>query len=1130
MSLQSRIQPALEMPVRLRAPAWLHSQTLWAAIILAGLLALFYRDVVFMGRTFLMGPLVPGVTSDGPYGYEAAQTADIIIGDGGAIGWAMEPWSFYINQLFQRGELPLWNPHQGIGTPLLGSVQPAPFDPLLLIVHLAPQSLWPVAVDLHLLLRYFLAGFFSYLFLRSTGVGFAGGLAAGSAYMLCGYLMFYGNISYVRADTLLPLLLFAFDRLALKPARRTLVFSIGALWLLIVTGFPETLPLHVGLASLWYCVRVGLLAWAERWRVKTIVGRVVWLALSGISALLLAAFVLAPFVETVTHAEHIHYHDSPDPEMTYRGDFVTSLLSLLLPVERSIRRIPNLFPLGIVPLVLAFFAVIHSLFRRKRTLPEMATLVFFFTGAALILIAFRGPLLDWIPDLPGISSIIMWKYPQALIAFCLAYAVGAGVDFWQSDTRRLTALLAAIALLMTFLFLLLGTRLDGAIAFESMAPYGTVALLVAALALLSAAPPRWPRLRRSAVWVVVALLIIEPMLWFGHLQRPERYFAYEEPPYLEVLRASGDPFRVIGLDRELYPNTATVYGLDDIRYLDALHPQEYLDFARRFIISPNVRRRFTGIEPVIQFSRGMNFLNVEYVIADSRNNSLSQYLAGIEFEENYATTPLVINGGTGRALEIGDANPVSLRVRVPPSQRSVIDVAFGIDPSVTDCGCGLENGATFNVSVVTANGPVTLMERFVDPVHNPNDRSWLTERIELTQWAGRTVPLTLRVSAPTPGDDLSLARWVRPSLLSGGYSFPWLDDAAAETLQRSLLRQMPLPLVSLTLEGEARLAARQAPPAEAAVTLSLPDGTSSLGFGIALDPLLWSDTQAGLPTGDGVTFRIALDDGRRETMLFEQTINPQNVPEQRRWLDATVDLSPWAGQRVELRFSTDGGQPGDTTQGRAFWADVKLSGALDEPGTTLIADETQFTTVYDDGEVTVYRNELVYPRAFVVRNVEVVESTEAALDRFGEPDFNPTNTVLLTEPLPEGLADRLAGLPTHLLADTVDVVEQRTNSLRLEAHLNAPGVMVVSELDYPGWHAWVDGQEQPILEANGVARAVYLEAGTHSIVFSYVSRPFQIGIALSLGTLALLVVGLGVWGRRRPAQRPEAVAAEPDRV
>ena len=72
----------------------------------------------------------------------------------------------------------------------------------------------------------------------------------------------------------------------------------------------------------------------------------------------------------------------------------------------------------------------------------------------------------------------------------------------------------------------------------------------------------------------------------------------------------------------------------------------------------------------------------------------------------------------------------------------------------------------------------------------------------------------------------------------------------------------------------------------------------------------------------------------------------------------------------------------------------------------------------------------------------------------------------------------------------------------------APGVLVVSETDYPGWSATVDGKPAPLLRADYAFRGVALSAGPHRIERRFVSRPARACLALSLlGLFGLVALG-----------------------
>jgi uncharacterized membrane protein YfhO len=73
----------------------------------------------------------------------------------------------------------------------------------------------------------------------------------------------------------------------------------------------------------------------------------------------------------------------------------------------------------------------------------------------------------------------------------------------------------------------------------------------------------------------------------------------------------------------------------------------------------------------------------------------------------------------------------------------------------------------------------------------------------------------------------------------------------------------------------------------------------------------------------------------------------------------------------------------------------------------------------------------------------------------------------------------------------------------------------LGEWDYPGWRARVDGRPQDIYRADYGLRAVPLPAGEHVIEFIYRPVSFDVGGAISIGVLAVVIVLMLVPGRRR---------------
>ena len=154
------------------------------------------------------------------------------------------------------------------------------------------------------------------------------------------------------------------------------------------------------------------------------------------------------------------------------------------------------------------------------------------------------------------------------------------------------------------------------------------------------------------------------------------------------------------------------------------------------------------------------------------------------------------------------------------------------------------------------------------------------------------------------------------------------------------------------------------------------------------------------------------------------------------------------------------------------------------------------------------------PRLSYVRGYAVEPDPDRAWSRIASGSVDLTREVLLDRrPIPDpGPGDA----HPMLLAR---IAEEAPERVVAEVTANNGGLLVLTDVFYPGWIAEEDGRRLPILRADGFFRAVALPAGTHRVVFRY--RPISVAIGGALSALAALILA-GLWYAGEPVGRRRA--------
>jgi hypothetical protein len=177
----------------------------------------------------------------------------------------------------------------------------------------------------------------------------------------------------------------------------------------------------------------------------------------------------------------------------------------------------------------------------------------------------------------------------------------------------------------------------------------------------------------------------------------------------------------------------------------------------------------------------------------------------------------------------------------------------------------------------------------------------------------------------------------------------------------------------------------------------------------------------------------------------------------------------------------------------------------------------KYELVFQYGQSQVYENIEALPRAFIVHDFQVL-SDEEILRKLMDEKFDPAETILLEE--------ETANLPEEKLGeDEVEISKDSyfDNLISIKTQSASAGFLFLSDNYYPGWRAFIDGQETKIYRANYTFRAVFVPQGEHQVKFLFQPQSFKIGLGISIFTL-LALIGLSshevIRSRRNSPKRP----------
>ena len=170
--------------------------------------------------------------------------------------------------------------------------------------------------------------------------------------------------------------------------------------------------------------------------------------------------------------------------------------------------------------------------------------------------------------------------------------------------------------------------------------------------------------------------------------------------------------------------------------------------------------------------------------------------------------------------------------------------------------------------------------------------------------------------------------------------------------------------------------------------------------------------------------------------------------------------------------------------------------------------------VVDCGRQRILKMQEVVPSAYLVHS-SVIKAHDEVLGFMMSSDFSPLEQVVFEEK--RGNMREALRRTGAQIRDQVQLSRKGSDDMKIRVQTNAPAYLVLGEIYYPGWKAFVDGNEKPLLRADYLFRALYLDPGTHLIRLCFSPQSFLLGAIISLACM-VVVLSTMLCNRRRCGQ------------
>ena len=145
------------------------------------------------------------------------------------------------------------------------------------------------------------------------------------------------------------------------------------------------------------------------------------------------------------------------------------------------------------------------------------------------------------------------------------------------------------------------------------------------------------------------------------------------------------------------------------------------------------------------------------------------------------------------------------------------------------------------------------------------------------------------------------------------------------------------------------------------------------------------------------------------------------------------------------------------------------------------------------------QNPYAMGNAWFISNIQYVDNANQELDALNKINLHTTAVA-------DKKFENVLGKTSPAASGAVTLTNYAPNELQYKVSSNTGGIIVFSEIYYPGWTCTVDNKSVEIGRVNYVLRAINIEKGNHNIVLSF--KPQSVETTETIAYIALILLAL----------------------